>query len=159
MTHTDLVNAAYRWVMKNASCGVAFKELVAAITSGEIPDIIGFGSCGRSVMIECKMSRSDFCADRKKFFRIDSSQGMGTYRFYCCPEGLLQKEDMPKNWGLLWVDDNLKAKCVYKPYKGYIGYFEGFEKNIKAEHELMYSALRRLQLKGRIDEIYKGVGK
>jgi len=155
MTHTDLVNAAYKWVLKNVSCGVAFKELVAALSTGEIPDVIGFGGYGHSVVVECKMSRSDFIADRKKVFRIDLSQGMGAFRFYCCPNGLLQKEDMPDKWGLLWVDDKLKCRCVYKHYKGYIGYGMRMEKNIRAEHELMYSALRRLQLRGRIEEIYE----
>jgi hypothetical protein len=154
MTHKDLVEAAYKWVLKNASCGVAFKELNSLASNGEHPDVIGFGSGGHSVLVECKISRSDFLADKKKPFRICPELGMGSYRFYCCPVGLLQKEDLPENWGLLWVSENLKTKCVYKPYKGYICYGKAFEKNLKAEHELMYSALRRLQIRGRIEEIY-----
>jgi hypothetical protein len=158
LTHDDLIDAAYRWVMKNASCGVAFRELYTCCCNGEYPDLIGFGAWGHSVLIECKMSRADFYADKKKPFRICPELGMGTQRFYCCPDGLLQKEDLPEGWGLLWVNDRMKAKCVFKSYQGNIGIRDGFKKNIKAEHELMYSALRRLQLRGRIAEIYEKVG-
>ncbi len=154
MTHRDLVEASYKWVLKNGSCGVAFKELYSLTSNGEYPDVIGFGAWGHSVLIECKMSKSDFLADRKKPFRICPDLGMGSYRFYCSPKELINIEDLPDGWGLLWVDDSLKARCIYKRAKGSIVLGEPQPKNIKAEHELMYSALRRLQIRGRIDEIY-----
>jgi hypothetical protein len=147
MTHTDLVNAAYKWVLKNGSCGVALKELHAAVCNNEIPDVIGFGGADLSILVECKMSKSDFVADRQKPFRICPAIGMGTQRFYCCQDGLLQKEDLPDGWGLLWVDGKLKARCIHKNYKGNCDVRNGFEKNSKAEREIMYSALRRLQQK------------
>lgn len=154
--HRKLVEAAYRWILKNSSCGVAFKELNTNACNGEYPDVIGFGAWGHSVLIECKTSRSDFHADKKKSFRKTPALGMGTQRFYCCPTGLLKVEDLPEGWGLIYVSEKLKPKCVHSPYKGNIGErHNGFEKNIKAEHGLMYSALRRLHLRGRIDEIYE----
>ncbi len=154
-THNKLVESAYRWVLKNSSCGVAFKELNTTACNGEYPDVIGFGAWGHSVLIECKTSRADFHADKKKHFRQYPNLGMGTQRFYCCPKGLLKVEDLPKGWGLIYVNERFKAICVYTPYKGNIGErHDGFEKNTKAEHGLMYSALRRLHLRGRIDEIY-----
>ena len=151
MTHQDLVEVAYKWVLKNTSCGVAFKELVTC--NIETPDVIGFGHDGHSILIECKVSRSDFFADKMKPFRIYPDLGMGTQRFYCCPTELIKMSDLPTNWGLIWVNDFLKAKCVYKPYKGNCGERKGFNKSIRAEHSLMYSALRRLS--GRIEEIYE----
>lgn len=156
--HKKLVDAAYRWVLKNGSCGVAFKEL-KTLSSYEEPDVIGFGAWGHSVLIECKASRSDFFADRKKSFRKDPSKGMGTRRFYCCPTGLLKKEDLPEGWGLIYVNEKLKATCVFKPLISNPDYPShsipfSHNKNIKAEHGLMYSALRRLHIRGRIDEIY-----
>ena len=155
VSHRNLVESAYKWVIRNSSCGVAFKELVTTACNGECPDVIGFGSWGHSVLVECKASRSDFHADKKKIFRQIPSMGMGTQRFYCCPTGLLKKEDLPDGWGLIYVNEKLKATCVHSPYKGNISErHNGFEKNIKAEHGLMYSALRRLHLRGRIDEIY-----
>jgi hypothetical protein len=45
MTHKQLVDVAYRWVLNNTSCGVAFKEL-NSLSSRETPDVIGFGSWG-----------------------------------------------------------------------------------------------------------------
>lgn len=159
LTHKQLVESAYKWVMKNASCGVAFKELYTS--NIEYADVIGFGSWGRSVLIECKASRSDFLADKKKSFRINPETGMGSVRYYCCPSGLIKESELPVGWGLLYVDDKLKCKAVHKPTieintENYSFKQEyRHEKNIIAEHSLMYSALRRLQLRGRMHEIYE----
>ena len=85
-THSELVEIAYKWVLKNAHCGVAFKELVT--TAMETPDVIGFGGHRYSVLIECKASRADFLKDKKKPFRANPEIGMGKLRYYCCPKGL-----------------------------------------------------------------------
>lgn len=69
MTHSELIEIGYRWLLKHTSCGVAFKELRAICPNGEIPDVIGFGGFGHSVLIEVKISRADFLADKKKIFR------------------------------------------------------------------------------------------
>lgn len=149
MTHAELVNAAFKWVKNNTSCGVVVKELVAATKTGEIPDVIGFGAFNHSVMVECKTSRADFKADFKKPFRIYPEIGVGTQRFYCCPEGLINTEDLPIGWGLLWVTEKSKVNCVYKPYKGNIGEGKGFEKNLAVENSIMYSVLRRMMKEGK----------
>lgn len=166
-THKDIVEIAYKWVLKNASCGVAFKEL-SCVATGEIADVIGFGAWDRSVLVEVKTSRSDFLADKKKSFRIESHKGMGSVRYYCCPKGLIGKDELPTGWGLLYVDELGKCRSVHMPmiphpnfphlqnYK--VEYIH--ERNKDGELGLMYSALRRLHLRGRIDEIYidpKGV--
>ncbi|MFD2163700.1 hypothetical protein ACFSJU_14920 [Paradesertivirga mongoliensis] len=158
MTHKDLILPAYRWVLKNGSCGVAFKELNTI--AGEYPDVIGFGSWGNSVLLECKATRSDFLCDKKKSFRKYPERGMGKYRYYVCPTGLIKKEELPDGWGLIYVDHKFKARCVYNPYNRYMGAsgmqlgHPGFKQNLQAEHSLMYSALRRLYIKGHIDSIY-----
>ncbi len=168
--HSKLVDVAYRWVLKNASCGVAFKEFNSGACNGEYPDVIGFGSGGHSILIEVKTSRSDFLSDRKKSFRINPELGMGKWRFYCCPTDLVKQSELPTNWGLIYVDNKNKVRCVYNPMKDFgdwvppqrdgnkYGYYTkdcSFKKNDTAEHGLMYSALRRLFLRGRIDEIYE----
>lgn len=161
LTHKELVEAAYKWVLKSGGCGVAFKELHTNASNGEYPDVIGFSSWGNSVLIECKCSRSDFLADKKKQFRIYPEQGMGSERFYACPTGLLKKEDLPNGWGLIYVNEKKRATCVFtpmiekttecgSPYKVRFKH----DKNMHAEHGLMYSALRRLHIKGHIDCIY-----
>ena len=50
-------------------------------------------------MIEVKVSRSDFFADKKKPER--KAGGVGTYRFYLAPAGLIAVTDLPESWGLL----------------------------------------------------------
>lgn len=154
MTHSELVEAAYRWVLKRGSCGIAFKELNTGCCNGEYPDVIGFGS-GTSTVIECKTSRADFFADQKKSFRMYPALGMGRYRYYCCLPDLIKVNELTEGWGLLCIIDG-KVKRVHNPYGTLEGniYNGGFTPNLKAEHELMYSALRRLFIKGLVKAIY-----
>lgn len=157
-THKDLIPIAYKWVLKRASCGVAFRELNTHASNGEYPDVLGFGAWGHSVLIEVKVSRSDFLADRKKIFRIHPERGMGRYRFYMCPAGLIKPEELPAGWGLIYVSDTGKAKCEINPYcRSVTGniWSEGFEnRNLLSEHGFMFSALRRLHIKAHIESIY-----
>jgi hypothetical protein len=70
--------------------------------SRERVDMIAFrASC--SIMVESKVSRSDFLADRKKPERAHG--GVGDYRFYVTPVGLITENDLPANWGLLYYDE------------------------------------------------------
>lgn len=160
-THKDLVLIAYKWLMAAAHCGVAFRE-VKTVSTCEIADAIGFQSSGVSFLVECKISRSDFLGDRKKYFRQYPELGMGTYRYYLCPKGMIQVKDLPKGWGLIWVDDEGKAKKIYYPIvelsnasgNTYRALYK-HDKNLKGEHGLMYSALRRLQIRNLVDQIYE----
>ena len=169
ITHKMLVEIAYKWLLKNGSIGVAFKELRSL--ASEIPDVIGFGQSA-STMIECKASRADFLRDKKKPHR---SKGMGNWRFYCCPDGMIRVDELPKGWGLIYVK-NGKARIEHDCRKKKINegwpqewmkaeYPNGFERWITAtenkfdadtveERRIMYTALRRLFLRGRMDEIY-----
>jgi hypothetical protein len=158
-THKELVALAYKWLLKNGSVGFAFKELVSY--DREIPDVIGFSSI-QSILIEVKVSRSDFLSDKKKSHR---SEGMGNWRFYCCPTGMIKVDELPTGWGLIYADEKKKLKVVYDCRKKIIlddynnrrivtaseNYFAA---DVKAERAIMYTALRRLQIRKRIDEIY-----
>jgi hypothetical protein len=159
-THKDLIPIAYRWVLKNASCGVAFRELNTAASNGEYPDVFGIGAWGHTVLVEVKASRSDFLCDKKKLFRKYPERGMGRHRYYFCPDGLIKQSELPDGWGLIYVDVKGKARCVFNPYKRVLvgntwqkGH-DGFSPNRIAEQGLMYSALRRLHIKGYIESIY-----
>lgn len=55
LKHQDLVDIAKKWLIKTTTCAVAFAEIRAA-GSNEIPDVIGFGSWGYSIVMECKTS-------------------------------------------------------------------------------------------------------
>lgn len=96
-THKILVGIAYDQVLKKTSCGFAVKELKTL--ESEEPDVLGFGSNQHSVLIEVKISRSDFLTDMKKSFRKNPDMGMGTQRFYFCPTNLIKQEELPNGWG------------------------------------------------------------
>lgn len=98
MTHAQLVEKAVRW-LRRYRCGVVLSE--QACVSGEMPDAIGWKRACHSVLVECKVTRSDFLADRSKPFRLKPEQGVGCERFYLAPAGLIRSEELPKGWGLL----------------------------------------------------------
>ena len=98
ITHDTLCLKAEKF-LKNNGFGVVFHDKFKAYTAhGEQPDCIGFRS-GVSCLIECKTSRADFLADRKKRFRIDPKKGMGDWRFMLTPKGLIKVEELPAGWG------------------------------------------------------------
>jgi hypothetical protein len=69
----------------------------------EKPDVFGFNTMAtNSFLIEVKVSRADFLRDKNKMFRKYPNKGMGNYRYYCCPEGLIAVADLPAGWGLLY---------------------------------------------------------
>lgn len=74
---------------------------------GERCDAILFNSFS-SFMIETKISRSDFLIDFKKPHRQEGC-GVGNYRYYACPNGLIKPEELPPKWGLIYVDIEKKA--------------------------------------------------
>ena len=86
MTHEKLVKAAVGWLRRHG-CGVVLSEQSCA--SGETPDAIGWKRACHSVIVECKISRADFLADREKPFRAKPEKGMGCERFYLAPAGLI----------------------------------------------------------------------
>lgn len=106
--HDRLVLRAYQWLRNRPvgnwdqveKCKPVFAEMVTV--AGTTPDVIGW-SRGRSRLIEVKTSRSDFLADRNKIHRILPEYAMGRLRWYMVPEGLLGPEDLPPEWGLLYV--------------------------------------------------------
>jgi hypothetical protein len=98
MTHAQLVERAVRW-LRGYRCGVVLSE--QACVSGEMPDAIGWKQANHSVLVECKVTRADFLADRGKPFRQKPEQGVGGERFYLTPSALVKPEELPAGWGLL----------------------------------------------------------
>ena len=98
MTHAQMVERAVRW-LRAYRCGVVLSE--QACVSGEMPDAIGWKQACHSVLVECKISRADFLADREKPVRQKPERGVGSERFYFTPPALIKIEEMPEGWGLL----------------------------------------------------------
>lgn len=112
-----------------------------ASDAGEQPDAIGWRS-GVSILVECKTSRPDFLADAKKIWRRKPEKGMGNWRFYMCEKDLININELPDKWGLVYVDGK-KAEIIVGP-KGNCEWGKYmFENNKSAEIKLLVSALAR----------------
>lgn len=164
MTHKQLVDIGYRWVLKCGGATVAFRELHSM--AREIPDVIGFNSW-ESVLIECKASRADFLQDKKKPHR---DKGMGNWRFYCCPKGLIRPDELPEKWGLIYVTGgrarvvvDCRVEKLPHPYEDGQTMLRRAEKNRFdcdqwEERAVMFTALRRLFIRGLMPLIYEQRG-
>jgi len=116
-----------------ARCDVALVELRSA--AAEQPDVLAW-SGGVSILIEVKTSRSDFAADAKKHFRQHPEFGMGRYRYYLAPSGVLAVNDMPDKWGLLeWDGKRIRVVSTAEFQEQHAVYYEV---------RMLQSALRRL---------------
>lgn len=104
LTHHELTVRAEAWLKRNGYT-VTCREVVSYSTFGETPDAIGWSpSRGTSCLIECKVSRSDFLRDKKKLCRREWDNGMGQRRFFMCEPGIIQAEELPWGWGLLYCE-------------------------------------------------------
>ena len=138
MTHAQLVEKAVRW-LRSYRCGVVLSE--QACVSGEMPDAIGWKRACHSVLVECKVTRADFLAERDKPFRQKPEQGVGCERFYLTPLALLKPEELPSGWGLL----------EYR--RGRIEMVQRSAKNLRTskgfgyEMNLLLASLRRVEVR------------
>ena len=124
-----------RWLSRQ--CSVVLYEF--ATEADENPDVIGWASRAGSVLIECKLSRSDFLSDARKTVRRNPRAGMGQRRYYLCPPDLIQLNDLPPKWGLLWAT---KGQVIVKrEARGHP------ERNLAAEVGFLSSMLRRAQIR------------
>lgn len=147
MTHDELVKKGVAWLRKQ-NCGVILHDpFAAALTSGERPDVMGFRSGGMaSIVIECKTTRADFLADRKKTFRINPERGLGRWRFMMAPVGLISVDELPERWGLLEVDGRRILDAHGVPGNMLWASEPQFEIDEENEIRILYSALSK-QLK------------
>ena len=156
MTHHYLVEMAYKWLIHTRGCKFAFKEFSSPDVK-EVPDAIGF-LARTSILIECKVSRADFLKDRKKMHRRLPGEGLGGFRFFMAPKGLISVSELPDKWGLIEVNGD-KSRMKYGPRTKRVDQWisEGwlFERNEKAELGMLMSALRRIHIHGQIDKIYE----
>jgi len=95
-------------------------------------------------MVEAKASRADFLADRKKGFRSETELGMGNWRYYICPEGMIEPSELPDNWGLLYLSGTKVIEVCGVPNNCLWHTNKPFGGNKNAESILLVAALRKL---------------
>lgn len=138
MTHEKLVPRAVSW-LRSYGCGVVLSEQSCA--SGETPDAIGWKRGCHSAVVECKVSRADFLADREKPFRQKPEIAMGCERFYLAPAGLLKPDELPPGWGLLELRG--REVVVVSGSAGKMRSAKGF----RYEMNLLLASLRRVEVR------------
>lgn len=118
VSHDQLVIAARHWLRKTRKCPIVVSEMA---TQGlESPDAIGWYGL-TTHLVECKTSRADFLADRKKSFRHNLDMGVGDYRwFLTLPNVIRDVSELPKGFGWCeWQDGKIKTirKADWQPQK------------------------------------------
>lgn len=159
LMHSELVNIAARWLRNTEKCSVVISELAS---QAEEPDAIGW-KARVSTLVECKATREDFGRDQQKSFRnsltVDSPEsaylvynlGMGVFRYYMTPEGLLKENEirtaLPKCWGLLEVSFTGRVSRTVQAAQWILPPLA-----LRNELGLVLSALRRYQEADRAKE-------
>lgn len=158
LNHKELCNIAVKWLKRSRSgnghgCQVAVSE-VASGFNGEIPDAIGFRidyEYEGSVVVEVKVSRRDFLADKKKPHRNGEVKGLGNWRYYMCPTDLIKPEELPDKWGLIYINKRGHCKLIVSPllvdhYREYQSKLDAFrfDSNTNRELAMLTKLLARL---------------
>ena len=138
--HTQLVSRATEWLRRRYKCGIILAEQYCA--TGEVPDVIAWKGFCKSVLVECKVSRSDFLADGNKPFRQKPEEGLGSQRFYMAPAGMIAVHELPKHWGLLEVRGR-EVRMAVKPARVDLRSEVGLMK----EMNLLLASLRRVEVR------------
>jgi len=134
-THNQLVRRIAAWFKARHQSSIVMAEFVTS--AQEIPDVLAMQSGAHSVLVECKVSRSDFLVDKTKFFRRQEDYGMGDKRYYAAPAGMINPDELPDGWGLLDVDAYRIREIVEPKNK---------EANKRRECLMLMSALRRVEI-------------
>jgi len=140
MTHAQLVQKAIAW-LRSYRCSVVLSEQACA--SGEMPDAIGWKRTQHSVVVECKVSRGDFLADRAKPFRAKPEIGLGCERFYLTVPDLVAVAELPAGWGLLEWQRGGRVKMLKPSSPKSLRSAQG----MKYEMNLLLASLRRVELR------------
>lgn len=114
LTHDDIGELAAK-KLKGMGYIACFANITSA-AAGEKPDALGVDSAGITFLVEAKISRADFAADKKKRHRQEGVSSIGQYRAFITPKGLLKPEEIPYGWQLWEVHG--KNKPIIKVIKG-----------------------------------------
>lgn len=127
------------WEIPNKYVAVELVTLTA-----ENPDVWATNGY-HTTLVEVKTSHSDFLADQKKWSRSKaaelSDKQLGNYRYYLCPEGVIDESEIPDKWGLLVYDGKKIIKVRNATYQ---------KSSTDAELLVLTSIMRREGIKPQI---------
>ncbi len=139
MNHKDLVGHAKFWLKSSKQCNPVYTEKGSGKFS-ERPDAIGFTSA-QCIVIECKASKQDLQADRKKPHR--KKGGLGNFRYYFMTTDLYEKcKDFDFfGWGVITITQRYGIQI--RQVNGMNS--TEFESNLKNERDFLRSRLLEIQ--------------
>ena len=127
------------WEIPNKYVAVELVTLTA-----ENPDVWATNGY-HTTLVEVKTSHSDFLADQKKWSRSKaaelSDKQLGNYRYYLCPEGVIDESEIPDKWGVLVYDGKKIVKAKNATYQ---------KSSTDAELLVLTSIMRREGIKPQI---------
>lgn len=138
MNHKELTELAKFWLKNSKKCNPVFSEQGSQNFS-EMPDAIGFKS-DSCIVVECKTSKSDLYADRKKPFREEG--GLGDLRYYFMTEKLYRecKDFDWRGWGVVTLKE-----CYGQGRQKSGMDSDKFESNIENERHFLRSRILEIQ--------------
>lgn len=150
MTHSELVKIAARWLKKTQRCGVVFRE---HYVFNEIPDALGYRGA-YSICVECKVSRSDFLRDLKKWSRRDYASRPALNCYYLSPDAangevvVIPPARLPDGWGLLNVKPDGRVVVIAKPRQVDLWHDDRTVDQLRSELHRLYLDIRRYHAQG-----------
>lgn len=147
MTHSELCIEACRWLRKR-NAKHAFAEF-QTMTLSEFPDAIGFpaGTWRGPTVVEVKVSIEDFRRDKHKGWRHrEKAQigecGMGAWRYYLVPDGMVGADGVPGDHGLLYASKRGSRMRIVEAKKAPLRE----RRDVGSEMAILCSALQRWEL-------------
>ena len=144
--HQALVDIGEKWLKRQGFAVVATE--LKAFGCREQADVVGFRSTC-SAVIEAKASRGDFLADMKKPERCEPARGLGVYRFFLSPPGVIDIEDLPERWGLLHavssrvIEVHRPIGNIWPPFGSENWREWQHPSNLESERAVLFSIARR----------------
>ena len=108
--HYRLCCEGARWLRNRKNCEYCdgrwkYVAVEVCVNGCENPDIWAFNGWS-TLVVEVKVSRSDYLNDKKKVWQLPGNEEClaGNYRYYLTPKDLLTAEELPEGVGLLEYD-------------------------------------------------------
>jgi hypothetical protein len=80
---------------------------------------------------------------------------MGDWRFFLCPPRIIEVNDLPEGWGLFHALPKTIKRVHRVPPNTMWWKGKRFNGAKQYEMQMMYSALRRMVIRGHFDSVYK----